>query len=75
MRSVKGYTKDDYTTRCEKLGGKVINFESMKNAVEYYRKLYPQKTESDAEKVIRNDTNCDWIVFEDGSILVCDYSV
>lgn len=42
-------------TRCEKSGGTVIHFESMKNA-------------------IRNDTNCDWIVFDDGSVLVCEYS-
>ena len=35
MKSAKGYTKESYTTRCEKSGGTVIHFESMKNAVEY----------------------------------------
>ena len=75
MKSAKGYTKENYTTRCEKSGGTVIHFESMKNAVEYYRILYPQRTESEAEKAIRNDTNCDWIVFDDGSVLICEYSV
>ena len=65
----KAHINGMVNVRNGKRGGQPNN----KNAVEYYRKLYPQRTESDAEKAIRNDTNCDWIVFDDSSVLVCEY--
>ena len=63
MKAVKGYTKNDYIAICkEEEGGEVFNFKSMCEAVEYISK-------KEAVARIINDTNCDWVFFEDESVI------
>ena len=70
MKAVKGYTKNDYIAICkEEEGGEVFNFKSMCEAVEYIAKFLPGSSKKEAVARIINDTNCDWIVFDDGSVI------
>ena len=62
MKAVKGYTKSDYIAICkEEEGGEVFNFKSMDKAAEYSKK--------EAVAGIIDDTNCDWVFFEDESVI------
>ena len=70
MKAVKGYTKSDYIAICkEEEGGEVFNFKSMDKAAEYIVKFLPGSSKKEAVAGIINDTNCDWIVFDDGSVI------
>ena len=61
MKAVKGYTKHDYIMICKEEGGEVFSFASIDEAAEL-----PTDVALDG---ILNDTNCDWIVFDDGSVI------
>lgn len=70
MKAVKGYTKNDYIAICkEEEGGEVFNFKSMCEAVEYIAKFLPGSSKKEAVAGIINDTNCDWVFFEDESVI------
>ena len=70
MKAVKGYTKNDYIAICkEEEGGEVFNFKSMCEAVEYIAKFLPGSSKKEAVARIINDTNCDWVFFEDESVI------
>ena len=55
MKAAKGYTKNDYIVICE--------------AVEYIVKFLPGSSKKEAVARIINDTNCDWVFFEDESVI------
>ena len=67
MKAVKGFTKEDYKKECIADGGEVFEFASIGEAAESLAS-WMGCTEKVAEDGIRNGTNCDWIVFEDGSV-------
>ncbi len=67
MKAVKGFTKEDYKKECIADGGEVFEFASIGEAAESLAS-WMRCTEKVAEDGIRNGTNCDWIVFEDGSV-------
>ena len=70
MKAVKGYTKNDYIAICqEEDGGESFNFKSMNEAVKYFVKFMPGSLKKEAIARIKNDTNCDWVFFEDGSVI------
>lgn len=70
MKAVKGYTKNDYIAICkEEEGGEAFNFKSMCEAVEYIAKFLPGSSKKEAVARIINDTNCDWVFFEDETII------
>lgn len=69
MKAVKGYTKRDYIITCEKAGGEVFDFASIDEAANYFS-IFGQELPTDtAFDRILNDGNCDWIVFDDGSVI------
>ena len=70
MKAVKGYTKNDYIAICqEEDGGESFNFKSMNEAVKYFVKFMPGSQKKEAIARIKNDTNCDWVFFEDESVI------
>ena len=68
MRAVEGYTKGDYKTECVAEGGEVFEFSSLDEAAGHIANMTGQTIEV-ARDGILNDTNCDWILFEDGGVL------
>jgi len=68
MKAVIGYTKEEYKKECEADGGEAFEFASLKKAAEQLANMKRCSTE-DAEEGILNGTNCDWILFEDGTVL------
>lgn len=68
MKAVKGYTKEDYRKECIEEGGEVFEFNSCSEAAQHLANMAGYTAEI-AEEGIKNDTNCDWIIFEDGSVL------
>lgn len=67
MRAVKGYTKEDYLKNAKK--SKTREFANMEEAVKYVSRVFKMDKQT-AQKSIENDTNCDMIYFEDGSVIV-----
>lgn len=68
MKAVEGYTKEEYKKECEADGGEVFEFASLEEAAEKLADMKGYSAE-DAEEGILNGTNCDWILFEDGTVL------
>ena len=67
MKYVKGFKKDDY------LRGDVNKeFDTMEQAAKYYSEKHGISIE-DAIERIKNDTNCDAIYFDDGSVIINEY--
>lgn len=69
MKAVKGYTKHDYTMICKEEGGEVFSFASIDEAAGYFSMFGHEVPTNIALDGILNDTNCDWIVFDDGSVI------
>ena len=76
MKQVEGVTKEDYIKECRNDGGVPILYANMQEAVialcEYTRTRKYNEFElskEDAEAGIRNSSNCDWILMDDGSVL------
>lgn len=67
MRAVRGYKKSDYL----KMSPNVMEFNSIMEAAEYLAEKHSQSVE-DMVKAIENDTNCDAIYFEDGSVVLLE---
>lgn len=67
MRAVRGYKKSDY----QKMSPNVMEFDSIQEAAEYLAEKHSQPVE-DMVKAIENDTNCDAIYFEDGSVVLLE---
>ena len=64
VQECKEYQKEYFESENYKI------FDSMEAAVDTFCKLYPQHSHSVAEESILNDTNCDWILLNDGSVAV-----
>lgn len=45
-------------------------FDNMEAALDAFCERYPQHSRSIAKDSILNDTNCDWVVLNDGSVAV-----
>lgn len=69
MKAVKGYTKHDYIMICKEEGGEVFGFASIDEAAGYFSMFGHELPTDVALDGILNDTNCDWIVFDDGSVI------
>ena len=69
MKAVKGYTKHDYIMICKEEGGEVFSFASIDEAAGYFSMFGHELPTDVALDRILNDTNCDWIVFDDGSVI------
>lgn len=69
MKAVKGYTKNDYIAICKEENGEVFEFKTMDEAAGYITKFAPDFSKKEAIAGIKNDTNCDWVFFEDGSVV------
>lgn len=67
MKYVKGYTKADY-----RIGDVVREFDTMEAAAEYIAQKYGKSTEWAIEGIM-NDTNCDAVYFDDGSVVINEY--
>lgn len=61
VQTMKEYQKEYF----EKEGYTIID--NMENAINAFCERYPQHTNV-AEESILNDTNCDWVVLNDGSV-------
>ena len=61
VQTMKEYQKEYF----EKEGYTIID--NMENAISAFCERYPQHTNV-AEESILNDTNCDWVVLNDGSV-------
>lgn len=68
MEAVKGYTKEYYKTECIKEGGEPFLFSTLEEAAGHLANM-TRYTMEIAEQGIKNDTNCDWVLFEDGSVI------
>ena len=69
MKAVKGYTKHDYIMISKEEGGEVFSFASIDGAAGYFSMFGHELPTDVALDRILNDTNCDWIVFDDGSVI------
>lgn len=63
VQTMKEYQKEYF----EKEGYTIID--NMENAISAFCERYPQHTNV-AEESILNDTNCDWVALNDGSVAV-----
>ncbi len=71
MKAIKGCTKEQYKE--ELAGGVIKEFETIQEAAKYLAGKYNSTVEY-MERSIADDTNCDAIYFEDGSVLLCEFS-
>lgn len=69
MKAVEGLKKHDYIVECKEEGGEVFGFDTIEAAAEYVEKMFPKMTKEEAIDGIKNNTNCDWVLFEDGSVI------
>lgn len=69
MNAVKGFSKQEYVRECKEEGGEVFGFISLDEAAEYLCKMTQTITIGEAKAGIENDTNCDWVLFKDGSVI------
>lgn len=67
MRAVRGYKKSDY----QKMSPNVMEFDSIQEAAEYLAEKHSQSVEYMVQS-IKDDTNCDAIYFEDGSVVLLE---
>lgn len=74
MKAVKGYTKEYYKTECIEEGGEPFEFNSLSEAAGHLANMGGYTVEV-AKQGIENDTNCDWILFEDGSVIFRYYGI
>lgn len=78
MKQVKGYSKEYYIEQCAEEGGAPVEYKDMAEAVDALREILEERGRADltAEKIedmIVDDTNCDWLLMEDGTVLFRDY--
>lgn len=64
MKAVKGYKKDDYRN-----APTVLEFETIEQAAEYLANKHNQSVNY-MIRSIKDDTNCDAIYFNDGSVIL-----
>lgn len=69
MKAVKGYDKDYY----RQTAPVVMEFEDIAQAAEYIAKKYGQPVE-DMTHSIMNETNCDAIYFDDGTVILLEFT-
>lgn len=69
MKAVRGYTKDDY----RKSSPSTKDFQSIEAAAEYLKKKWPERSADFYIESIMNDTNCDAVYFEDGSVILLGF--
>lgn len=74
MKAVKGYTKEYYKAECIEEGGEPFEFSSFEEAARHLAYMGRYSVEI-AKQGIENDTNCDWIFFEDGSVIFRYYGI
>lgn len=67
MKAVRGYTKDDYQK--ETNAPIVKEFDTIAQAAAYLAKKHSASVEYMTSSIM-NDTNCDAIYFEDGSVII-----
>ena len=66
MKAARGYTKDSYRQSAPS----TTEFQSIEAAAEYLAKRWPEHSADFYTESIMNDTNCDAIYFEDGSVIL-----
>lgn len=76
LKQVEGYSKEYYIEECKNDGGVPVVYadihEAAKAFCEYLRTRDYDEYEAsaaDAEERILNNSNCDWILMQDGSVL------
>lgn len=69
MKAVKGYTKDSYRQSAPS----TTEFQSIEAAAEHLAKMWPEHNADFYAKSIMNDTNCDAVYFEDGSVILLGF--
>ena len=74
MKAVEGFTKEDYKKECAADGGEVFEFRTCEDAAKHLANMAGYAVEV-AKEGILNDTNCDWVIFGDGSVLFRYYGV
>lgn len=74
MKAVKGYSKEYYKKECIEEGGEPFEFNSLGEAASHLANMGGYAVEV-AKQGIENDTNCDWILFEDGSVIFRYYGI
>lgn len=70
MKAVKGYTKDYYRNGMS--APVILEFDNIGAAAEYLAKKHGLNEEYAAESII-NDTNCDAIWFDDGTVILYEF--
>lgn len=76
MKQVKGYDKEYYIKECKEDGGSPVEFCDLYEAAQALCKYLKTRgwdeadlSQGEAEDSILNDTNCDWILMDDGTVL------
>ncbi len=69
MKSVKGYSKEYYKNRSPV----AKEFETIENAAEYLASKYGSTVKKMKDSIL-NDTNCDAVYFEDGTVILCEFT-
>lgn len=78
MKQVKGYTKEDYVKQCVEEGGTPVEYKDMAEASDALAAILKERGRTGltlaeiADRII-DDTNCDWLLMEDGTVLFRDY--
>lgn len=67
MKAIKGYKKEDYRN-----APVVLEFQSIDEAAEYLAKKFSTSKDRMID-AIQNDTNCDAIYFDDGSVILNEF--
>lgn len=77
MKQVEGYTKEDYIQECMEQGGRPVEYPDMETAVRAlcvrYLNMGGFITPEEAAEGIENETNCDWVIMNDGTVLFRDF--
>lgn len=73
MKAVKGYSKGDYINNAKSSGMNSLEFSTVEAAAEYVAAKYNKTSIIEAKEAILNDTNCDAICFDDGSVILYEF--
>lgn len=68
MKAVEGFSKEWYKEECKKEGGEPLEIETLDEAVVHLANM-KNLTMENARISIQGSGNCDWVVFEDESVL------
>lgn len=79
MKQVKGYSKAFYVEQCAEEGGTPVKYKNMAEAVAALREILAARggtglADTEIEDRIIDDTNCDWLLMDDGTVLFRDYA-